>query len=74
MEKVEKGITFVKAGHKKSRQKIKIQPPRSYLDGAADWQLQVDLDGRLKVPEEVADTSLRPDMILIKRLEEDGGH
>ena len=63
----EKGITFVKAGHKKPREKTKNQPHRCYLDGAADWQLQVDLDGRLKVPEEVAETNLRPDMILTSR-------
>ena len=62
----EKGISFVKAGHKKSSN-TKNQPHRCYLDGAADWQLQVDLDRRLKVPEEVAETNLRPDMILISR-------
>ena len=37
------------------------------MDGAADWQLQVDLDGKLKVPQEVTDTNLRPDMILTSR-------
>ena len=38
---------------------------RCYLDDAADWQLQVDLDKKLRVPEEVAVTDLRPDMLLI---------
>ena len=39
------------------------------MDGATDWQLQVDLDGKLKVPEEVVETNLRPDnvMILVSR-------
>ena len=38
---------------------------RCYLDNAADWQLHVDLDKKLRVPEEVAVTDLRPDMLLI---------
>ena len=38
---------------------------RCYLDNASDWRLIVDLDGRLKVTEEVAVTNLRPDMLLI---------
>ena len=35
------------------------------MDGASDWTLSVDLNGRLKFPARVADTSLRPDMILV---------
>ena len=38
---------------------------RSYLDGARDWRLMVDLDRRLKVPEEVSQTDLRPDLLLV---------
>ena len=60
------GIAFVKAGYKGPKSKVKTLP-RCYLDGAADWQLQVDLDGKLKVPVEVADTQLRPDMLLLSR-------
>ena len=60
------GISFVKAGFKGPKSKAKTRP-RCYLDGAADWQLQVDLDGKLKVPVEVADTHLRPDMLLLSR-------
>ena len=60
------GIAFVKAGYKGPKSKAKT-PPRCYLDGAADWQLQVDLDSKLKVPVEVADTQLRPDMLLLSR-------
>ena len=36
-----------------------------HLDSASDWRLLVDLDGRLKVPEEVAVTNMRPDILLI---------
>ena len=61
------GITFVKEGYKKPRQETKVIPPRCYLDGAEDWKLQVDLDGKLKVPEEVAETNLRPDMIITSK-------
>ena len=31
---------------------------RSYLDGLSDWRMQVDLDKRLKVPEEIAPTDV----------------
>ena len=62
-----RGIPFVKAGCKGPKSKVKSIPPRCYLDGTADWQLQVDLDGKLKVPVEVADTHLRPDMLLMSR-------
>ena len=37
----------------------------SYLDGANDWKLHVDLDRKLKFPREVAVTNLRPDMLLV---------
>ena len=37
----------------------------SYLDGASDWKLMVDLDRNLKFPKEVAETNQRPDMILM---------
>ena len=56
---------FVKPGEK--AQKRNQQPTHSYLDEASDWTLTTDLDGKLRVPREVADTQLRPDMILISR-------
>ena len=56
-------IAFVKAGEKKTGSTE--TGARSYLDGQTDWRLQVDLDKRLKVPEEIAPTDLRPDLILI---------
>ena len=38
---------------------------RSYLDTANDWEVRVDLKGRLKIPSSITITDLRPDMILI---------
>ena len=58
------GIRFVKQGEKKIGKTEKTSP-RSYLDGASDWTLSVDLNGRLKFPTKVADTNLRPDMVLM---------
>ena len=56
-------IDFVRPGEK--RKKSTPSPLRSYLDGAGDWSLKVDLDGRLRVPERVSETNLRPDMLLV---------
>ena len=60
---VEKKIQFVKEGEKKTA--IQKRMPHSYLDGAVDWKLMVDLDGNLKFPRQVAITNQRPDMILV---------
>ena len=62
-EKGSRSIDFVKAGEK--NQKVTQHVLGSFLDGAGDWSLTVDLDGRLRVPEKVAETNLRPDMILL---------
>ena len=56
-------IAFVRAGERRPKSGEIIS--KSYLDGSADWRLMVDLDRRLKVPEEVAPTDLRPDLILV---------
>ena len=58
-----KDIAFVKKGET-AKPQTEFES-RCYLDSASDWRLIVDLDGRLKVPEEVAVTNLRPDMLLI---------
>ena len=58
-----KDIAFVKKGET-AKPQTEFES-RCYLDSASDWRLTVDLDGRLKVPEEVAVTNLRPDMLLI---------
>ena len=62
-ERKEAPIKFVRQGEKIS--KTEQRAPSSYLDGASDWVLSVDLEGRLKVPSKVAETSLRPDMLLL---------
>ena len=35
------------------------------MEGARDWRLLVDLDGKLRVPGNIMETELRPDMLLI---------
>lgn len=54
-------ILFVKAGEKlSSRPKL-----RSGLLGTAnDWQLSVDLGKQLRFPRDIAETNLRPDIVL----------
>jgi len=59
----EKKIEFVKAGEKRALTHNRV--PSSFLDGANDWRLMVDLGGNLKVPRQIADTNQRPDMMLI---------
>ena len=56
-------IKFVKEGETKASQGKTEQT--SYLDGAKDWKLMVDLDRNLKFPTEVAITNMRPDMVLM---------
>ena len=54
-------IQFIKAGEKKE---LKKQVQYSILSSANDWKLSVDIDKKLKIPETVASTDLRPDMIV----------
>ena len=61
--RVKKKIQFVKAGEKRNPAERSLLG--SYLDGANDWKLHVDLDRKLKFPREVAVTNLRPDMLLV---------
>ena len=61
--RVEKKIEFVKEGEKRASKHNSL--PGSYLDGANDWKLLVDLDGYLKFPIQIADTAQRPDMLLM---------
>ena len=58
-----RGIPFVRAGEKKTSTQIRL--PTSYLDGAHDWTLTVDLDKKLVFPRQVAVTDYRPDMLLM---------
>ena len=59
-----KSITFVKEGEKKPERDHNICN-RSYLDTAQDWEVRVDLNGRLRIPTSITTTDLRPDMVLI---------
>ena len=58
-----RGIRFIKPGEKKG--KTEAREDSSYMDGATDWSLTVDLNGRLKFPTRIAETNLRPDMLLM---------
>ena len=62
LQKIVKDIKFVRPGEKGKKEET---TPGSYLDGASDWTLSVDLNERLKFPSKVAETSLRPDMLLM---------
>ncbi|KAK7930435.1 hypothetical protein WMY93_006830 [Mugilogobius chulae] len=55
-------ITFVKAGEKPHQRREK---GGALLASARDWQLKVDLGKQLKFPESIAETTLRPDMVLL---------
>lgn len=54
-----KGIQFVREGEKGKG----VAQSMSNTQGAKDWQLQVDLGGRLVVPQEIVNTNLRPDIV-----------
>ena len=56
-------ISFVKEGAKSKNTKSKTVPT-SYFDGARDWKLQVDLNKHVKIPNEILETSLRPDLVV----------
>ena len=55
-------IQFVKEGETK-RRNIRNDAKSGILDQAKDWQLEVDLDRKLRFPE-IVPTNLRPDMVL----------
>ncbi|KAL3976498.1 mitochondrial import inner membrane translocase subunit TIM8 [Sarotherodon galilaeus] len=57
-----KAISFIKAGEKPQ---VRSHLTTGLLNTASDWQLQADLGKQLKFPQNIAKTSLRPDMIII---------
>ena len=59
----ETDVAFVREGEKKKG--TVRRRPRSYMEGARDWRLMVDLDRKLRVPHHIVETELRPDMLLI---------
>ena len=67
----ERGIQFVKAGEKRKRTEAREES--SFMDGATDWSLTVDLNRRLKFPSRIAETNLRPDMLLMSEKERRAG-
>ncbi|XP_049336392.1 uncharacterized protein LOC125802421 [Astyanax mexicanus] len=56
-----KAIYFVKAGEKPRTNK---HATAGLLHTASDWQLQVDLGKQMRFPQQIATTTLRPDMIM----------
>ena len=58
-------INFVKQGGKA---RPSTRTTESYMTTARDWKLQVDGKTRMKIPEYIVNTSLRPDMVLISEI------
>ncbi|XP_074527636.1 uncharacterized protein LOC141791255 [Halichoeres trimaculatus] len=56
-----RAIPFVKAGEQPP---LSRKTPTGLLGTARDWQLRVDLGRQLKFPENIVETTLRPDIIL----------
>ena len=59
----QKSISFVKEGTKPKSSKSKTVSV-SYFDGAKDWNLQIDLNKHVKIPKEILETNLRPDLVV----------
>ncbi|CAM4733730.1 unnamed protein product [Leuciscus chuanchicus] len=59
--------TFVREGDKAHKTGMGAKNPPSTLQRAFDWELRVDLKKKLVFPQDVAVTSLRPDMVLLSR-------
>ena len=59
----QKRISFVKEGNKTKAAQSKASPV-SFLDGAKDWNLQVDLNKHVKIQKDILQTSLRPDIVV----------
>ncbi|MDF4361553.1 hypothetical protein P3514_30220 [Vibrio parahaemolyticus] len=57
-------IQFVREGEKYRRDKLVRRQGCSRLEGACDWEMQVDLGGKLVVPQEIVCTKQRPDIVL----------
>ena len=59
-------VVFVKEGDKVKDDTRRATPP-GILDEASDWDFLVDLKPSLVFPEDVADTTLRPDIVIVSR-------
>ncbi|XP_075315189.1 uncharacterized protein LOC142375145 [Odontesthes bonariensis] len=62
LQPTRQAIAFVRVGEKP--QQLRSEPG-GLLATARDWQLKVDLGRQLKFPENIAVTTLRPDMVLV---------
>ena len=58
-------IQFVKEGEK--GQKNCQEENYNYLSAAKDWTLTVDVDKNLKIPSDICQTNLRPDIIIVSK-------
>ena len=61
-----KWISYTKEGVKPVLQKSE-QSSVSYFDSAVDWELLVDLEKKLKIPQFIAETTKRPDLIIYSK-------
>ena len=59
-------IQFVKEGQKVEKPH-KEEENYSYLTAAKDWKITVDLDKSLKIPADICNTNLRPDLTMMSR-------
>ena len=59
-------IKFVKEGERGQRDS-REEEHHTYLTAAKDWKLTVDLESSLKIPREICETNLRPDIIIVSR-------
>ena len=65
MGKEKRRIIFIKAGEKKEEHKPTQK--ETILSSAKDWKMTVDLGEKLKIPESIAITDLRPDIIVVSK-------
>ena len=59
-------IQFVKEGEKRLRETDE-EEHYTYLSAAKDWKLTVDVESSLKIPRDICNTNLRPDIIIVSR-------
>ncbi|MDG2555412.1 hypothetical protein P7M41_25800, partial [Vibrio parahaemolyticus] len=57
-------IQVVREGEKHVSDKLVRRQGCGCLEGACDWEMQVDLGGKLVVPQEIVCTRQRPDLVL----------
>ena len=72
IERTKEGINFVLAGGGTKTNKTKSDGDFGVLSEAKDWKVLSDLDCQLRFPAEIAETRLRPDLILYSKCLEKG--